>query len=148
MSQASTARARWVRGIGWSVALPIASFIGLVIAFASGHRTWGMTVGSLVSLFGLLILMIGYSLPEPSIAGAYWMVPTAFSSLPFALLTYVFGHGQQWMWAIGWVGAFILIYAFVVAMGRHSRGDGGLGSLVVIFVEALIPGRHESPARY
>ncbi len=131
---------RHLRGAGWSIALPIAAGLGLTAAAVSGHIAAGLVLGSIVSLIGLAVLWLGYSLGD--IADAYWMVPLAVASLPVALLTSVVGHGYQWVWAIGWVGAVIILFGIVAGIGRHADSEGGLPHLITCIVRSLIPGCH------
>jgi hypothetical protein len=138
MSQARYARFRGLRGAGWSIALPLAGFFGLVVGVVIQSVHVGLVAGACASLFGLLVLSISYSLGE--IWGGYWMIPTALAGLNISLITYALGG--EWTWALIGTSAAILMMACVAAISRTADGEGGLLRLLGHFFRGLIPGQY------
>lgn len=138
MSKARYARFRPVRGFGWAVALPVAVIVFAAVWLVSGSASVGLVLGAGVSIVGLAILTLGYSLGE--IWGGYWMNPVALTGVNIALVTYVFGG--QWLWALAGTGGFIVMAALAAAISRTAASDGGLFQLLGHFFRGLIPGQY------
>lgn len=138
MSQVRYTDFRRLRGAGWSLTLPLAALLGLVAGVIIQSVRGGLVAGACVSLFGLLILSIGYSLG--GIWGGYWMIPAALAGLNIGLVTYALGG--KWTWVLIGTGAVILMMNCVAAISRTADGNGGLLQLFGHFFRGLIPGQY------
>jgi|GEM_PF-2666870 len=138
MSQARRAGFRRLRGFGWCVALPVAIVFGVIAWLAFGTVQAGICAGTGVSMIGLSLLSLGYSLGD--ILGGYWMIPVVLAGLDTALAFSVLGGA--WFSVLVATAVLVLMVALAAAIRRTSEGEGGLGQLFSCFVQSLIPGRY------
>lgn len=140
MSHARRAGYRGLRGFGWCVALPFAVFVGGLVGLVFSDATAALASGISVSLFGLLLVSLGYSLGD--IWESYWMVSVALVGGEISWLVGVMG-GSWGKVLLGTV-LLILMAALGAAILRTSRGSGGIPRLLGCFVQSLIPGAYSS----
>lgn len=140
MSHVRRAGFRGLRGFGWCVAVPVATVAGVFAGLVFSNASAGLVTGLGVSLFGLVLLSLGYSLG--GIWESYWMVSVALTGAEITLLVGVLGG--PWGKVLLGTGLLILMAALGAAILRTSREGGGIPRLLGCFAQSLIPGAYSS----
>ena len=143
MSHVRHAGYRRLRGFGWRVAIPAAIFLGVIVELVFDNRQASLTAATGLSLVGLVLLSLGFSLGE--IWGSYWMVPVTLAGGEIALLAAVWDG--PWVRVLVGTVTVVLTSALSAAINRTSGGSGGMARLLGCFVQSLIPGCYSGHRR-
>lgn len=136
MLKAREAGFRALRGIGWSLTLPLAVGMGVIVGLSQTDSKGGIVAGAVVSLFGLLVLSLGYALGD--IWSGYWTIPVALAGVDVALICYM--NSWSWVTVLVATGVITLVSASVSAFNYTAKGNAGLLRVCTNFFRALIPG--------
>jgi hypothetical protein len=112
-----------VRTFGWVIALPIALFVGPIVAVAGEDADWGVGVGACVALLGLAIVCFGYLVGGA--LGGYFPRLALAAAIPIGALCWAMGSGYAWLWGAGWTILGLVLFSigrgFVLHQGsRHT----------------------------
>lgn len=138
MSHVRHAGFRRLRGFGWRIAIPIAILAGVIAGLFSKNVQVGFTTALGLSLVGLALLSLGYSLGD--IWGGYWMIPVTLAGGEIAALAAIWDG--PWVRVLIGTVTVVVTSALAAAISRTSGGNGGIPRLIGCFIQSLIPGRY------